>query len=160
MSSAFLPLRRIAVQYVGFAALVAAGGVVESWGSSLALIVLVVCVPFGVWGDRSERPVLGNSLEALSPGVDVLESPGRTALRTLSVMGLFAVAVVIGVFQPLFGSLGGGVAAGIAVSRLFSLRRLLRMEKRLGCHLIAEVPARINVGKKIATPVYYRDRPS
>lgn len=159
MNTALLPLRRIAVQYVVFAAVVAAGGVADSWGSSLALIVLVACAPFGVWGNRSKRPLLRDPLDALTPASGVLESPGRTALRTLSVMGLFAIAVVIGVFQPLFGSLGGGVAAGIAASRLLSLRRLLRMENRLGCRLIVEAPAQIFLRNKMLAPVYFRDRP-
>jgi hypothetical protein len=158
MSSSLLPVRRIAVQYVVFAAVVAAGGVVESWGSSLALIVLVVSVPFGVWADRSERPRLAKSLDVITPG-GVLESPARTALRTLSVMGVFALFVVIGAFVPFFGSLAGGAMVGIALSHLRALRQLLRLENRLGCRLIARVPARINMGRRMPTPVLYRDRP-
>lgn len=52
MSFTLVPLRRVGIQYVVFGVAVGACGVAESVGSSLALVVLAICIPFGVWADR------------------------------------------------------------------------------------------------------------
>jgi hypothetical protein len=158
MSCALVPLRRVGIQYVLFGVAAGAGGVVESLGSSLALVVLVICVPFGLWVDRHKVPRLVYPTQSLAPGLSVIERLERTALRSLITMAPFGILVVVGAFEPVFGAAGGGMAAGTAVGSLLALRGLVRSEHRHGGRVIAQVPEALMAWKK-GPPVLFRDRP-